>query len=80
MRSDVAEQAPPASRRLLLQGAGWLLASLLLMVAMRVSTDPVPGDFSYRLLGWVRQITTIVGCGCLVAASTLKALAGGRAA
>ena len=65
---------PHAARRLLVGALALLTVSLLLLLALRVSTNPVPGELGYDLLEWMRGVTTLVGAGLLVASVTVRQL------
>ena len=80
MTSTDATAAPLAApfqvwRALLTAGAVSLTVSGLLLLALRVSTDPLPGSLGYELMGWVKDVATVTGSVLLALAFALRRLA-----
>lgn len=53
-------------------GLGSLTLSFLLLVALRISTNPLPEDFGFEVMTWLRDITGYIGSGFVVAAVALR--------
>jgi hypothetical protein len=51
-----------------------LALSFLLLVALRVSTNPLPEDFGFEVMAWLRDITAYIGSGLVVAAVALRGI------
>ena len=64
----------PAARTLLLTGLGALSFSLLMLVAMDISTNPLPGELAFEVMAWLREVTLVMGA-VLVAAAVARRVA-----
>ena len=61
----------PAARALLLPGLGALAFSLLMLVVMHISTNPLPGELAFEVMAWLREVALVTG-GVLVAAAVAR--------
>lgn len=68
---SLPEKAP---RVLLYAALGALAFSLLMLGALHVSENPVPGDFPYALMAWAQHVATVAGAVLLAVAFTLRQL------
>lgn len=60
------------TRMLTVAGLISLSLSFLLLAALRISTNPLPEDFGYEVMAWLRDIAAYVGSGFIVAAVALR--------
>jgi len=60
------------TRTLMVAGLGILALSFLLLVVLRISTNPLPEDFAFEVMAWLRDITAYIGSGFLVAAVAVR--------
>lgn len=60
----------------MISGLASLLLSFLLLSALRISTNPLPEDFGFEVMAWLRDVAAYVGSGLVVAALVLRRPAG----
>jgi hypothetical protein len=61
-----------SARALLLTGLSALALSLLMLAAMRISTNPVPGEFAHDLMAWLRDVAAVAGAMLMSIAFALR--------
>jgi hypothetical protein len=63
-----------AWRGVLVTSAVVLAVAFLLSLALRVSTNPLPGSLPYHVVAWLQSVATLVGSALVAAAVVLRRL------
>ena len=72
--SDSDGSRTSVSRGLMTTAVTVLSVALMVLLGLRVSTDPLPGDLAWDLVQWGQQVLSTVGAVLLAAAVTLRRL------
>ena len=74
-RTPSSSDALGAWRSVLALGAGVLVLSVLLLLALRTSANPAPGSAVHDAVTWLQQVAVLVGSVLLAIAMALRLVA-----